>query len=152
MGGSPSKKRRLKRPQNLKLVVVGDRAVGKTSLLFTYTTNAFPEADILTVFQNYPANCFYQGAPFEIGLWGSFSFSSNLSIFFFSLSLILTFFPQTQLETKSMTTFVLLHTQEQTSFLCVIQLRIHVLLKTSKRNGSQRFTTTAPIHHLLLLG
>ena len=153
MGSSSSKKKQPRnRPQDLKLMVVGDRAVGKTSLLFTSITNDFPEEHIPTVFDNYSTNCFYQNTQFEIGLWGSFSFSSNHSCYF-SLSLILTLIPQTQLETKSMTAFVLFHTQEQIYFFCVIQLKIHVLLKTSKQNGSQRFTNTVPpIHHLLLLG
>jgi len=54
---------------NLKLVVVGDGAVGKTCLLFVYNNGSFPEEYVPTVFENASKDATYKGKPVTLRLY-----------------------------------------------------------------------------------
>jgi len=55
--------------RSIKLVVIGDGAVGKTCLLISYANNRFPEDYIPTVFDNYVVNITAGEQNIELGLW-----------------------------------------------------------------------------------
>ena len=55
--------------KTIKCVVVGDAAIGKTSLLMRYTTKKFPTEHIPTVFENYTSTVNVDDKPIYLHLW-----------------------------------------------------------------------------------
>jgi cell division control protein 42 len=54
---------------NIKCVVVGDGAVGKTCMLISYSKNEFPKDYVPTVFDNYACVVVIGGEPCTLGLF-----------------------------------------------------------------------------------
>ena len=52
-----------------KLVIVGDGACGKTSLLYVFTLGEVPTEYHPTVFENYVTDCRIDGKPVQLALW-----------------------------------------------------------------------------------
>ncbi|KZV71406.1 small GTPase rac1p [Peniophora sp. CONT] len=55
--------------QAIKCIVVGDSAVGKTSLIISHTTNAFPGEHPPSVCDNSSVNAMVDGKTISLGLW-----------------------------------------------------------------------------------
>jgi cell division control protein 42 len=53
----------------IKCVIVGDGAVGKTSLLISYATNLFPTSYVPTVFDDYSLKIEYESTEHTLGLF-----------------------------------------------------------------------------------
>ncbi|KAJ7204745.1 cell division control protein 42 [Mycena pura] len=54
---------------SIKLVVVGDSGVGKTSMLISYTTNEFPDGSYPPVFGSWAEMIIVRGKPYSLGIW-----------------------------------------------------------------------------------
>ena len=54
---------------NVKLVAVGDRKVGKTALFVSYNENKFPTDYIPVVYDRCETNLMVDGAPVALQLW-----------------------------------------------------------------------------------
>lgn len=65
MSGSPPSPRAIRR----KLVIIGDGAAGKTSLLNVFAVGHFPENYEPTVFDNYVTEIELDGKPVQMALW-----------------------------------------------------------------------------------
>lgn len=52
-----------------KLVIIGDGACGKTSLLSVFTLGFFPKTYVPTVFENYVTDCRVDGKNVQLALW-----------------------------------------------------------------------------------
>lgn len=55
--------------ESIKLVVVGDGAVGKTCMLISYTSDRFPEKYVPTVFETYQTTVSVGDSKTLLGLW-----------------------------------------------------------------------------------
>ena len=55
--------------ENVKIVIVGNGAVGKTSLLLTYTMDTFPSDYMPSVYEDPQVNIILDGRPVSLGLW-----------------------------------------------------------------------------------
>jgi small GTP-binding protein len=55
--------------KELKLVAVGDGAVGKMSLLMVLNGKQFPERYVLTIFENYTQNVNINRIPYKLRIW-----------------------------------------------------------------------------------
>jgi Ras-related C3 botulinum toxin substrate 1 len=53
----------------LKSVIIGDGAVGKTCMLMTYANNQFPQDYVPTAYDNYDTTLMFEGKQITLSLW-----------------------------------------------------------------------------------
>ena len=101
--------------QEVKLVVVGDGGVGKSSFLIRATTCHFTCNYVPTVFDNYyAAKIIYRGGPIMVSLWDTAG--------------------QEDYDRLRPLSY-----PKQMYSLCVSMWRVEVLFRTCQRNGFERF-------------
>ena len=75
-------------PQNINIIIVGDGAVGKTSIVSTFTSNYFPENHDITVVDNYSVQLTVQDKTYNLVI----SDTGNSHLFLILLIFISLFF------------------------------------------------------------
>jgi len=81
--------------QSIKVVVVGDGAVGKTTFLFSFAMDCVPSEYVPTTFDNYSAQYELEGRPISLGLWdtaGQSDFAKMRPISYKATDVYLVFF------------------------------------------------------------
>jgi len=66
---TPTQRSTLSAKTSFKIVIVGDGAVGKTSVCQVFRDKVFPETYVVTVFDNYLVNIQFQDEEYELMLW-----------------------------------------------------------------------------------